>query len=128
MSAAIRTHRRNPMPKKTKALAVRKVEVLRPAAKIPDARAAIEHLVEQKISEIMGSGDAIFEPFFRTKEISREIRRLETVPMQRKWTNYFEEWGCLICEKKGRSAQIARNVRDVLGENRTEACSSVRCA
>jgi hypothetical protein len=90
------------MPKKTKALAVRNVEVLPPAPKIPDARAAIEQLVEQKIAEIMGSGDAIFEPFFRSKEICREIRRLETVPMQRKWTYYFENFGCLICQKKDR--------------------------
>ena len=88
------------MPKKTKALAVREVEVLGPAREIPDARAAIEQLVEQKIAEMMGSGDAIFEPFFRTKQIADEIKRLETVPMQRKWTRYFEEYGCLICESK----------------------------
>jgi hypothetical protein len=25
---------------------------------------------------------------------------METVTQQRKWHNYFEEWGCLICGKK----------------------------
>ena len=88
------------MPKKTKALAVREVEVLRPAPQIPDARAAIEQLVEQKIAEIMGNTDAIFEPFFRTKAVAIAIKKLQTVAEQRKWSDYFAAYGCLVCRTK----------------------------
>jgi hypothetical protein len=51
----------------------------------------------------MGDGrDGIFEPFFQPKAIAAAIRKLETVPQQRKWQHYFEEWGCLICGNKER--------------------------
>jgi hypothetical protein len=88
------------MPKKTKSLAVRdKIEVLGPTQ--PDTKGALERMVERKIAEMMGdSQDGIFEPFFQTQAIATAIRKLETVPQQRKWHYYFEEWGCMICQSK----------------------------
>ena len=89
------------MPKKTKSLAVRTVEVLSPAE--PDIKGALERMVERKIAEMMGdSQNGIFEPFFQAKAIMHAIRKLETIPQQRKWHYYFEEWGCLICGSKDR--------------------------
>ena len=79
------------------------VEVLKPVRPVPNVRAQIEQFIEQKMAEIMG-GDktGIFEPFFQTKAIAAELKKLQTVPHQRKWTKYFAEWGCLVCEKKDR--------------------------
>jgi hypothetical protein len=88
------------MATKSKSLAVRdKIEVLRPVE--PDMNKALERMVERKLAEMMGDSQAgIFEPFFRTNAIADAIRKLETVPQQRKWTYYFAEWGCLICAHK----------------------------
>ena len=87
------------MPKKTKSLAVRTVEVLSPAE--PDIKGALERMVERKIAEMMGdSQNGIFEPFFQAKAIMHAIRKLETIPQQRKGQYYFEEWGCLACQSR----------------------------
>jgi hypothetical protein len=64
---------------------------------------AIARLVEQKVAEALRGEDAIFEPFFQPKAIAGEFRKRQTVQEQKKWSHYFEEWGCMICEsKKGR--------------------------
>lgn len=43
--------------------------------------------------------DFVFEPFFRTRKVAFAIRRLQTVPEQRKWGIYFERHGCLHCHR-----------------------------
>jgi hypothetical protein len=89
------------MPKKTKSFAVPTVEVLSPAE--PDIKGALERMVERKIAEMKGDSQRTFEPFFQAKAIMHAIRKLETIPQQRKWQYYFEEWDCLPCQsrKKG---------------------------
>ena len=78
-------------------------EVLGPVDPVPNVRANLEAFIERKMAEIMGADKTgIFEPFFQPKVIADAIRKLQTVPHQRKWTKYFEEWGCLICEKNDR--------------------------
>jgi hypothetical protein len=90
------------MRKKPKSLAVREtVEVLKPTREVPDMRAELEQLVEQKIAEMMGDkSDGIFEPFFTSRAIVAAIRKRETVLQQRKWIYYFKDWGCMLCKKK----------------------------
>jgi hypothetical protein len=93
------------MAKKSKALAIRSqaVEVLPPGSSSPIGGhdRALERMIEQKIAEMMGgSRDGILQPFFQSNAIADAIRKLQTVPQQRKWHYYFEEWGCLICAKK----------------------------
>jgi hypothetical protein len=90
------------MPKRSKSLTVRgEIEILQPVEPAPNLKAALERMVEQKIAEMMGdSQNGIFEPFFQAKAIAHAIRKLETIPQQRKWHYYFEEWGCLICGRK----------------------------
>jgi hypothetical protein len=84
------------MPKKNNV-----TEVLRPADPAMNVRAQLEQFIEQKVAEMMGDKtDGIFEPFFQTQAITTAIRKMETVTQQRKWHNYFEEWGCLVCGKK----------------------------
>src|SRR2546426_5094281 len=40
------------------------------------------------------------EPWFLPREIAYAILRLLPVSHQRKWSHYFEDWGCLICGRK----------------------------
>ena len=75
------------------------VEVLGQAA--PNIRAQLDAYIEQKLAEMIGADfTGILEPFFQRKAIAREIRKLQTLPQQQKWSNYFAEWGCLVCAKK----------------------------
>ena len=61
----------------------------------------LNRLVQQKVAEIMAERDAvIFEPFFRSRQIAYELKRLQTVPEQQKWSVRFERKGCLLCETK----------------------------
>jgi hypothetical protein len=39
----------------------------------------------------------LFEPHFRPKAISDALLRVMTAQEKRKWTIYFEQWGCLAC-------------------------------
>jgi hypothetical protein len=64
---------------------------------------SLNRLVQQKVAEIMAERDAVvFEPFFRSRQIAYELRRLQTMPEQRKWTVFFERYGCLICQTRDR--------------------------
>jgi len=62
---------------------------------------AVAQMVEQKVQKALGhQQSAVFQPFFQSKTVANEIRRRQTVTEQRKWTLYFEEWGCMVCETK----------------------------
>jgi hypothetical protein len=62
-------------------------------------KAELERLVQQKVAEIMAERDAIvFEPFFRSRQIAYELKRLQSIPEQEKWSVAFERYGCMICE------------------------------
>src|SRR5580704_7293081 len=62
-------------------------------------RDELDRLVQQKVAEIMAERDAIvFEPFFRSRQIAYELKRLQSVPEQEKWSVAFERYGCMICE------------------------------
>jgi DNA-directed RNA polymerase subunit RPC12/RpoP len=57
--------------------------------------------VQQKVAEIMADRDAlVFEPFFRSRQIAHELKRLQTVSEQEKFSVYFERYGCLTCETR----------------------------
>lgn len=82
------------------------VELLPSPAAIVRARSGIDkaeldRLVQEKVAEIMAERDAFaFEPFFRSRQIAYELKRLQTIPEQRKWTVYFDRHGCLICQTR----------------------------
>lgn len=62
---------------------------------------ALERLVAEKVHEILADrDDLLMQPFFASRKVSHELRRLQTVTEQRKWSLYFADWGCLICGKK----------------------------
>ena len=58
----------------------------------------LDRLVQQRVAEILTRRDAfIWEPWFRTRQVANEIRRLQTVSEKRKWTRFYEDEGCLAC-------------------------------
>jgi hypothetical protein len=66
-------------------------------------KATLDRIVQQRVAEIMAERDAVvFEPFFRSRQIAYELKRLQTMPEQRKWTVFFDRYGCLICETRKR--------------------------
>jgi len=90
------------MSRKSKAAPVR-TELLAPRFGLQALGAQFSAMVERKVEEIFASQrGAMLEPFFQSADVSRGITKRQTVPQQRKWTYYFEEWGCLICGTKKR--------------------------
>ena len=93
--------------------------------------AELNRLVQQKVAEIMAERDAVvFEPFFRSRQIAYELKRLQTVPEQRKWTVFFDRYGCMRCETRERIhvgngmctqcyAQIFRTLKEITAEQMT---------
>jgi len=54
--------------------------------------------VQQKVAEILAARDEfLFEPWFRSRQVAYELRRLQTVPEKQKWTVWYEREGCLAC-------------------------------
>jgi hypothetical protein len=88
------------MSRKSKAPSIR-TELLAPRS--IDGNAQFSAMVERKVAEILASHGGVLEPFFQPHNISAAIRKQQTVPQQRKWTYYFNEWGCLACGTKERN-------------------------
>jgi hypothetical protein len=83
------------------------VEVLRPVdieqPGRPTNMEILDALVQQRVAETLAERDEFrFEPFFRTRQVAYEIRRLQTVPERKKWAVYFELHGCVACQKRDR--------------------------
>jgi Zn-finger nucleic acid-binding protein len=82
------------------------VELLPSPAAIVRARtgidkAELDRLVQEKVAEIMAERDAlVFEPFFRSRQVAYELKRLQTVPEQTKFSVAFARYGCIICETR----------------------------
>src|SRR5579863_3009500 len=93
------------MSSKSKATLVR-TEMLAPQSKprVLEANAQFSAMVERKVAEILASQHgAVFEPFFQPQDISAAFRKQQTVPQQRKFSEYYFRWGCLHCHSKERS-------------------------
>lgn len=71
-----------------------------PAQQAAHFQRMLERLVEQKVAEITGGGNAIFQPFFQSQQITNAIRWLQNVDEQQKYVHYFEDYGCLVCETR----------------------------
>jgi hypothetical protein len=82
------------------------VEILSSPAEIVRARTGVDEselhrLVQKKVAEIMAERDAVvFEPFFRSRQVAYELKRLQTVPEQTKFSVAFARYGCIICETR----------------------------
>ena len=68
-------------------------------ARMPVLRAELDRLVEKRVAEILHARDEfMWEPFFRSRKIAYELKRLQTVSEQRKWSVYYQRFGCLRCD------------------------------
>jgi hypothetical protein len=62
-------------------------------------RDELDRLVKEKVAEVMAERDAlVFEPFFRSRQVAYELKRLQSVPEQKKFSIAYERYGCMICE------------------------------
>ena len=60
----------------------------------------IQKLVQQQVAEALAQREAaVFEPFFRSRQVAYELRRLQSVPEQKKWSVYYERHGCQQCKR-----------------------------
>ena len=60
----------------------------------------IQKLVQQQVAEVLAQREAaVFEPFFRSRQVAYELRRLQSVPEQKKWSVYFERHGYQQCKR-----------------------------
>jgi hypothetical protein len=96
------------MAKRNKTSIVRsravQAEVLPPdrGQKAAEFKRIVAQFIEREVAEAMSGSDALFQPFFQTPEIAREIKRRQTVVEQNKYTYAYEEWGCLVCGDRER--------------------------
>ena len=66
-------------------------------------KAELERMVDKRVAEVMADRDAfVFEPFFRSRQVAYELKRLQRVPEQQKFAVSFERYGCMICETRER--------------------------
>jgi hypothetical protein len=83
------------------------VEVLPSPARMLQStmdEATLQKLVQQQVAELLTArDDFIFEPFFRSQQVTFEIRRLQTVPEIKKWSVFYERHGCHHCGKSERT-------------------------
>ncbi len=62
---------------------------------------ALLTLLNERLAELMGRQDLrLFQPFFESRQVAYELRRLQTAPEWHKWRVYYEMWGCLVCGER----------------------------
>jgi len=63
-------------------------------------RTTIEDLVKRQVAEMLAKSEtAIFEPFFRSRQVAYELRRLQSIPEQPAHALRYERLGCIVCKR-----------------------------
>ena len=63
----------------------------------------LDKIVMQRVAEIFTKReDFILEPWFRTRQVAQEIRKLQTVQERNAKATYFEIYGCISCHTQER--------------------------
>ncbi len=70
-------------------------------AGLPPMEAEINRLVDLRVAKIIARRDD-FQPYFQSRRVAQELKRIQSVPEQRLWSIYYERWGCTHCDKKTR--------------------------
>jgi hypothetical protein len=64
-------------------------------------RATVEEIVKRQVAEMLTKSEtAVFEPFFRSRQVAYELRRLQSIPEQRVHAVRFERFGCMVCKRE----------------------------
>ncbi len=84
---------------------VETVEILPPEASLPErlpaTKAELLQFVQLHVARVLAHReDASWQPFFQARLIAQEFKRIQSLPEQRKWRVYFDNYGCLHCHKK----------------------------
>jgi hypothetical protein len=90
------------MPKRKKDKLVRAELILSPAMQSQTRTdcETIEQMVKRQVAETVSKSEtAIFEPFFRNRQVAYALRRLQSVPEQRVHAVRYQRHGCMICSK-----------------------------
>ncbi len=92
--------------KKNQLVRVSRVEVLPPEVRSvspPRGEGKLQQYIQHHVAELLARReDGIFQPFFQSRRIYQELKKLQSVPEQRKWSMYFSRYGCLVCKTKKR--------------------------
>jgi len=68
-------------------------------ARTPGMEAEIRRLaVEMAVQIVAQKEQFLFEPFFRSRQVAYELKRLQNVSEQRTWKIYYVRFGCMVCE------------------------------
>jgi hypothetical protein len=63
-------------------------------------RATVEEMVTRQVAEMLTKSEtAIFEPFFRNRQVAYALRRLQSIPEQRVHAVRYEQGGCMVCTR-----------------------------
>lgn len=63
-------------------------------------RATVEEIVKRQVAEMLAKSEtAVFEPFFRSRQVAHELRRLQSIPEQRVHPLRYERHGCMVCKR-----------------------------
>jgi hypothetical protein len=64
-------------------------------------------VVQKEVAKIMAERDAlVFEPFFRSRQVAYELKRLQTVSEQKKFTIGYKRYGCIDCKTEDRRTEV----------------------
>ena len=63
--------------------------------------AEVNRLVDIRVAEVLASRDE-FQPYFQSRRVAQELKKLQSVPQQRSWSLVYEHWGCSHCDTKER--------------------------
>jgi len=68
-------------------------------ARKPGMEAEIRRLAVEMAAQIVAQKEQfLFEPFFRSRQVAYELKRLQNVSEQRTWKIYYTRFGCMVCE------------------------------
>ncbi len=87
---------------KVERVEVELVESLLPEASLPTGlpttEAELNRYVELKVAQAFAHReDAIWQPYYQSRRVAQEWKRLQSVREQQKWPIYYEQWGCDSC-------------------------------
>jgi len=92
------------MPRKKKVrveIMPRSEAALVPSPPVETPQAMLDRIVRERVDEIMAEhGAGQLDPDFQTREVAYEIQRRQTVFERRRWSIYFEKFGCRRCDNK----------------------------
>jgi DNA-binding XRE family transcriptional regulator len=86
-----------------------RIEIVPPnqRAKAEQIKAYVAESVERRVAELLARQDhTLLSPFFESEEVAIGVRRHQTMADLRKWGVYYETWGCLVCQERGKRPHL----------------------